>query len=310
MLAGSICLTAALLGVGVYLGETVVFAASFHWLLLVVMIAGSLRHTGSGDKPKRSLPAARLVGGLLVLGSVVGGNELLSRGILLPAEPPVFLGELGLLLLGTAAASIGMGHLCQLREGSSVPDVGGLAKICRLGTWLGLLSGITCLVPVDIQLPLRQTTPLVLMAVPGLLATELLVRGLLSFVSRPAAGESYGADLVTARILGSAYNPIQSVLIAAETTLGMEIRGSWALGYVRQVSLPVLVTFGLSMWALSAVVIVDVSQQAVRERFGKADPTAVLQPGLVVGLPWPTPCGPSTMPKRSSTSCLATVVTC
>ena len=38
---------------------------------------------------------------------------------------------------------------------------------------------------------------------------------------------------------------------------------------------------------LSGVVVVDASQLAVRERFGRVQPGVVLRPGLVVGLPWP-----------------------
>ena len=67
----------------------------------------------------------------------------------------------------------------------------------------------------------------------------------------------------------------------------MDVRSSWALGFLRRVAFSLIVGLAAFAWGLSSFVVVDESQLAVRERFGKVEPGEVLQPGLSVGLPWP-----------------------
>jgi HflK protein len=56
---------------------------------------------------------------------------------------------------------------------------------------------------------------------------------------------------------------------------------------MRRVSFPLMMGLGLFTWTLSAFVVVDESQLAVRERLGKVKDGEVLEPGLSIGLPWP-----------------------
>jgi len=286
-LAGVLVLTVSLLGLGSYLGTPIVFAASVYWLLLLVLMVGTLRQHRSIEAPDRYLPAARMGLSALVLAEAAIGHQLLTRGLLAPREATDFLVGPELLMVGATVAMFGLGMWFHARQASGGADEGGLAKVCRLGVWLGLIGFGACVVPSEFAEMTIEPIALLLLAVPGVLATELMIRGLVAFFSRPQAGAPFGADLVSARVFGSAYNPVQSILNAIDTTFDVDVRGSWALGFLRAVAPPILAGFGLVVWGLSSVVVVDASQHAVRERFGKVDPALVLPPGLVVGLPWP-----------------------
>ncbi len=286
-MAGALVLTVSLLGLGAYLGAPIVFAASVHWLLLVVLMGGSLRQQQATEVPNRFLSAVRLAAGLLVLAEAAIGYVLLTRGLLVPRETPGFFDRPELLLVGATLAMAGLGIWFHARAASGSPDDSGLAKVCRLGTWLGLIGAGTFFVPAELLDPPTGSVATLLLAVPGVLAAELVLRGLSRRARRSAVVVPFGADLVSARVLGSSYNPVRSVLIAIETTFDVDIRSAWMLGFARAVAPPILVGFGLVVWALSSFVVVDASQQAIRERFGKVDPGHVLEPGLVIGLPWP-----------------------
>ncbi|MEO0814760.1 MAG: protease modulator HflK, partial [Myxococcota bacterium] len=93
--------------------------------------------------------------------------------------------------------------------------------------------------------------------------------------------------LLISRFLGSSLNPLQSLFIGIERTFGVDVRSSWALTFSRRAAPIVVLSLAGLAWLLSSVVVVDASQQAVRERFGRALKDQVLEPGIHLGLPWP-----------------------
>lgn len=287
MLAVTVALDAALAGSGAYLGLGIVLAASVVWLLLFVLVAGALRVRADSESADRRLPAVRLAGGLLVLGVALVVFELGSRGIIIPRGPAPADATLGALFAGTAAIAFGLGRWAETLPRVEVPDGPGLANASRVAAWLGLAGAVTFVVPETVSQAASEPIGMLLLAVPGALAAELVLRGLVSFVRRPAPGAAFGTDLVVSRVFGSSYNPLRSILVAAESTFGVDVRNAWVLGFLRSVSLPVLAGFVLFVWLLTSVGVVDASQLAVRERFGRVDADLVLEPGPVVGLPWP-----------------------
>jgi HflK protein len=281
----------AMLGLGWWLGSSVALAVSLHWLLVLALMIGARRSltlaSRGGAAPASrvwSLPVGRLVVATLVAGA---GLALFRWGALEPASHGVGTASLGVLLLGVAFGAGILARYYQATPRAELPDAPGLASANRVGTWLALIgaaSSFTC----ALGRPLFEIqTAWLLLAVPGLMALELAITGVAGLIRRPRAGAPFGADLLVSRVLGSSYNPIQSVFTAVEETFGVDVRSSWALVFLRRAALPVVAGLALLAWVLSAVVVVDAPQQAVRERFGRVDRERVLGPGLHLGLPWP-----------------------
>ena len=267
-------------------GSLVVVAASIHWLFVFVLAVGA-RSQVFESKSSATLPARRVFVSLFFLIIIFTGAALADGfAFIAPASAENMLG-LGALMLGAAGSSAVLGSVFQTYPVQTIRDAPGLVKICRIGTWLNLFGAASVFASYWEVAEFETQICLLLMAVPVLLALELLFAGLGGFVRRPRAGTAFGADLFTARILGSSYNPIQSVFTGIEDTFGVDVRSSWALGFLRRVAFALVIGLGLFAWGLSSFVIVDESQQAVRERFGKVKEGEVLQPGLNIGLPWP-----------------------
>lgn len=267
-------------------GSLLVVASSIYWLLLFGVILG-VRGQVLDSQTGSTLPVRRVfVATLFLIVTFIG--TALSEGFafVAPASNDGFLG-LGALMLGAAAVAAVMARVFQAPQNETIKDAPGLVKLARIGTWLTLF-GAASLFASYFELPTFESqVRILLLTVPVLLALELFLRGVFAFVRRPPTGAPFGADLLTARLFGSSYNPIQSAFNGIEDTFGVDVRSSWALGFMRRVSFPLMATLGLFAWSLSAFVIVDESQLAVRERFGKVKDGEVLQPGLNVGLPWP-----------------------
>ena len=66
---------------------------------------------------------------------------------------------------------------------------------------------------------------------------------------------------------------------------GLDFSRSWALRYARAAALPMATFLVLIAWGLTGVVLLDLDQRGIYERFGA--PAAVWAPGAHGGLPWP-----------------------
>ena len=95
------------------------------------------------------------------------------------------------------------------------------------------------------------------------------------------------ANAFVIRLFFSEPNPIRSVFAVLDNTLGIDIRSSWALSFVRRAIEPAIVAVLVLGWLTTGLVMVDTDEHAVRERFGRAADSEVLGPGLHVIFPWP-----------------------
>ena len=286
-LAGAALVTfAALLGLGSYYGLPIVVAGSLHWFLLAVLAAG----TGLGVVAPRWSLLARPVGALLVLGAgfvvyLLAGSTWYQLGNPAQVEASTHWAFGGLFVAVAVGAAVAAQYF-QSSPHNQLPDARGLASTSRVGTWLALVGAAVSFAWALGQPMLEAESVLAVLLVPCLLAIELLFAGLVGFVRRPSHG-AFGAGLIGSRFLGSSFNPVESIFTAIEITFDVDVRSSWALGYLRRTAPPVAVAIAASAWLLSGVVVVDASQQGVRERFGQVNEEQVLEPGLHLGLPWP-----------------------
>ena len=268
-------------------GSLVVVAASVHWLLMFAVLLG-VRSQIVDPQAGSTLAVRRVFIALLFLIVALTGASL-ADGFLfvVPAESADEIVGMGALMLASAGAcAVGAVWFSTPKFGV-IRDAAGLVKLGRVGAWLNLI-GAASVFALSAGLTAFETEVCaVLFGLPSLLALELLSRGVFAFIRPPGIDAPFGADLVIARLLGSSYNPIQSGFTSIEDTFGVDVRSSWALGFMRKVSFPLVMGLGLVAWSLSSFVVIDESQRAVRERLGKVKDGEVLQPGLNIGLPWP-----------------------
>ncbi len=264
----------------------VVAAASIHWLLLVALIAGA-HSQKRGDQSRRLLSGQRVLVALLFLVIVAIGAALAGEPSFVGSGSTEGLLGLGGLMIGIAGASAALSFFFKMQQPDPVADAVGLVKLGRIGAWLALFGAASVFGEYFEFFAYENQVAILLLAVPVLLAFELLAVGIFGFFRRPPAGAAFGTDLFLARMLGSSYNPLQSVFSGVEDTFGVDVRSSWALGFLRRVSAALILALGVFTWGLSSFVLIDESQEAVRERFGKVSPGEVLGPGLHVGLPFP-----------------------
>ncbi|MFH1468296.1 MAG: protease modulator HflK [Pseudomonadota bacterium] len=287
----------ALLGVaGWVLKAPVVLAVGVHWLFVLVLLVGTRRSLSlarrapppsSDAAPARravSLPLLRLLGSLAVAGVAAWLWRWPPVSVAITSGPAFGLAAW---LLALAFGAVVLARYYQATAPEALPDARGLAAAARVGAWLSALTAASLLAR-GLGRPLAEpATILVLLALPVAFSLELFIGGLLTVGRRFAEPRPFGADVVSTRVLGSSFNLVQSVFSAVESTFGVDVRTSWALTFLRHAALPVLAGLALLTWLLTSVAVVDESQLAVRERFGRVTPGHVVGPGLYVGLPWP-----------------------
>jgi regulator of protease activity HflC (stomatin/prohibitin superfamily) len=81
-------------------------------------------------------------------------------------------------------------------------------------------------------------------------------------------------------------NPLASLFDVLEQRFGVNFRASWAITFVRQVTVPLLLLLIILGWLVTAFQVVEPHQFAVEERLGRTA-REPLTPGLHVTLPWP-----------------------
>ncbi|RYY75741.1 MAG: hypothetical protein EOO52_08155 [Gammaproteobacteria bacterium] len=121
---------------------------------------------------------------------------------------------------------------------------------------------------------------------PAAIASEFLLRELLSFFTPPNKSEP---ELLAKSFLASFWRwpikPFSQLQDELKQRFGIDLRQSWAFAYIRRSLLPVLgVLLGIA-WLLSGLVEIPMAERGIYERFGA--PVAVWQPGIHAGLPWP-----------------------
>ena len=125
---------------------------------------------------------------------------------------------------------------------------------------------------------------MVLICVPGLIASELSIRALARmFLPPPAPADATAVteSLLASVITGGPRAP--GTLL--KTHLGLDFARSWALKFLSAAILPAVLGTALLCWILTGLKLIDLGQRGIYERFGA--PVAVLGPGLHLLLPWP-----------------------
>jgi regulator of protease activity HflC (stomatin/prohibitin superfamily) len=81
-------------------------------------------------------------------------------------------------------------------------------------------------------------------------------------------------------------NPVSSLFNQLEEFFGVDIKGTWAIQFIRLAIEPLVMAVILLCWLASSLVVIDTHEQGVRENFGLAE-KQVLDSGLHWKLPWP-----------------------
>ena len=147
-----------------------------------------------------------------------------------------------------------------------------LAGLARIGSGLGI--------------PFADRLDMVLALILTAVAVELSLRALgRCFLPPPAAAEARAAaESILARMIADGVRT-GGFTAPVRAHLGIDLSRGWALAYLRSAIPPVLMMLLVLCWGLSGLVLVELDQRAVYERFGA--PVAILHPGLNTILPWP-----------------------
>src|SRR5262249_24121866 len=135
---------------------------------------------------------------------------------------------------------------------------------CSLLAAVGLLAG-NAFAP--ISLFIGRILLVWLLVVSAEFAIRLL-GGLLLFldVSESAAAP---IDSLFRESLFSARNPISGIAHFAERSLGVSLRSTWAVSFVRHSLVPLCTLLVLLAWGMTALRIVQTHEMGIRESFGK-----------------------------------------
>ena len=214
------------------------------------------------------------VGILLVAGTLVAPWE--PR-----ATPLLAAGIATASLLGAWLAGAAAGYLAGA-DPERFPSAPGLARGARVLAW-GFIVGAAA---VGLQ---WGGWPNGVQMLHGLLLVLNIVVCVELWTAPIPAGAPlrFPTDLPIFSILGSRANPLASALDAAQRSLGIDLRSTWALTVVRRSAEPLLLALCVVGWLATALTVVAVDEQALVERFGVPVGGEPLGPGLHLHWPWP-----------------------
>ncbi len=239
---------------------------------------------------RNGLDPLQLLGGLGLLGLLawlIQPQDWATPTQLTPRLQWLSLGSA--LLVVTSLAAIAR----YLRDTPGLPEAPALARHLRATAALTLLAAAPLAARLADwpQLQLEPSLARILLALPALAAAELALRAALRLArwkrwtqcDRPT--QPAGIDLVPLALFFSGPNPVTSVFDALESFFGIDLKGTWALRYVRRSMEPLAALMLLAAWASTGVLTVAATDTAVVERFGA--PQRDLGPGLHLVAPWP-----------------------
>jgi len=171
------------------------------------------------------------------------------------------------------------------------PEGRGTACWFRAGAWIALAGSASLLVRAYREPWQEETVTTVLFGVVVFLAGEVMLRVLWNrwlrfYDDRAHPGARVATDAFSLRLLFSRFNPIGSLFAVLAEAFGIDLRGAWALTFMRRSLVPLVTGLAVVGWLSTAFVMVEASDQGVVERFGVLDED-VLEPGLHFVLPWP-----------------------
>ncbi|MDA8018933.1 MAG: protease modulator HflK [Thermoanaerobaculia bacterium] len=203
------------------------------------------------------------------------------------AETQVF--AWGLVVVATLSALFAQYFATISRE--LAPEARGAACWFRAGTWMALAGAVSLFVRAFDKPWEEGLTTSILLGIVVFLGGELTLRALWttwsSFYSRePHPGGRVATDLFSLELLCSRFNPLGSLFDVLAEAFGIDLRGAWALTFMRRALAPLAGGLLVVGWLSTSFVVVEGSDVGLVERFGKLD-REPLRPGLHFVLPWP-----------------------
>ncbi len=226
---------------------------------------------------------AGLLGVLLLVGWELGEDRLPVKAYLGRGQFPwIDATLLGILVLAGAVVLALFARFYATTRAEVLAEARGLAAWLRAGTWLALLAGLALLLR-EAAPGLERVVVVIEVWVVMLVTVELLLRGLLG---GPRESEA-AADPIVLRLVASRWNPISSLFTFLTEAFGIDLRGSWALGFIQRSLVPLALALALLGWVSTSLTMVDPSQVGVLETFGRRAAGEPLKPGLHLTWPWP-----------------------
>ncbi|HEV8309737.1 MAG TPA: protease modulator HflK [Methylomirabilota bacterium] len=257
----------------------------------------------AGEPEGRSTPAAQAqaklarygregVALMFSLGGAAGlGLSVLSLRGDLGSGPAARITVLVGLVLGLLAFLLMVASRWTALTSPRLPESAGLVEWLRGGHWVSALTGVGLLARgLGLEaFDLGRGIALVLVGVCTLCAAELWLRGLFhAFRNRAPWPEIVvPVQLITLTTLFHGGSPLHSLMAAAERRLGLSLRSTWAIGFVRRSLGMLLASLILLVWASTMLVVIGPQEQGIRLRFGRLVSRAPVSPGLHLKWPWP-----------------------
>lgn len=253
---------------------------------------------GADDRDVKSAPANRVVaigrrlrslgaiGEIRVVTATAGALAILSvlRRDAFPIPPaPLAAGiAAALCLVAAGLAATAARYLAGIAP-ARLPEAPGLCRGARVVAWVLVMSALS--------MGLAFAGLLIILGILHLAALTVAAAVCIGLfrVEPPEDGsvEAFPLNLGVLAILGSRANILASVLDAAESQLGIDLRSTWALALVRRSLEPIVIGLCLLGWLSTSLTVVGLAAQGLVERLGVPLGGAPLQPGLHVHWPWP-----------------------
>jgi regulator of protease activity HflC (stomatin/prohibitin superfamily) len=192
-------------------------------------------------------------------------------------------------LIGAAACGFGavlavtVVHYLQEIDVTTFPESRALARAGRVLAWLFIAAGVSMGLLWAEQLSIVRV-----LHSAAILVYVAACYGLLTAISSHDAGpQRFPIDLDVFSVLGARHNILGSVLDSAERQLGIDLRSTWALAFVRQSLEPLLIALCVVGWLSTSLTVVGVDEQGLLERLGVPVTGDPLPPGIHAHWPWP-----------------------
>jgi modulator of FtsH protease HflK len=199
--------------------------------------------------------------------------------------PPLFV--LGIFdLLVAFVCMVGARWFVQ-QDAETLPEVRGVHIVLRAAQWYAALAGVGILAhgaqAMDADLWLGRLLLVVALA----LVIEQAARAVSGFMERRRDWDEVRVPLafLVGQSLFAGTNPLTSALTLLEQGMGVSVRSSYVLQFVRTAVPLVLAGMGVLYWLITCLVQVAPDEVGVLYRGGQI--AGELQPGLHAKLPWP-----------------------
>jgi regulator of protease activity HflC (stomatin/prohibitin superfamily) len=259
-------------------------------------LEGAPLATARTSQPRAPAPSNHLVSDIQAQSSLLMAvtlfDSLFAGLLLLQLEPEqIRMPEddlvVGIVCLGAAFVWLVLARSFQTIKQQELPEAADLMSAFREAQWGSLIAGAGLMSTSLGSQPVFWATRLLLFWVI-VMGTETLVRWLIRMLVPAAPGEPAVAPVqsLAREAIFAAANPVTSLVRTFERRCGVSVRSSWAIAFVGNLTVPLLVLLLLLGWGLTSLVIVETHEWGVRESFGRKAGGPLL-PGLHLTLPWP-----------------------